>query len=181
MACSTTVCGILCFDKEWCRSTLPCYIPPQQLLGSACELPPSQTPVPTIPHLSTSAVLRSVLGIWQDCLRNPWRSAARAQHHTGKQMDLAQQFGLTNLPTLPSPGFRVSDTCLWDKYQATEEVTLRGGIIVRSELHNCHQREDTREALRPCATRDYSSRYSEERGQNDPAPLALCSNGGDPF
>ena len=31
--------------------------------------------------------------------------AARAQHHTGQQMDLAQQFGLTNLPTLPSLDF----------------------------------------------------------------------------
>ena len=38
---------------------------------------------------------------------------------------------------------------------------------MRSELHNSHQREDTREALRPCATRDYSSTYSEGGGQND--------------
>ena len=38
---------------------------------------------------------------------------------------------------------------------------------MRSELHNSHQREDMRKALRPCATRDYSSTYSEEGGQND--------------
>ena len=38
---------------------------------------------------------------------------------------------------------------------------------MRTELHNSHQREDIREALRPCTTRDYSSTYSEEGGQND--------------
>ena len=46
------------------------------------------------------------------------------------------------------------------------EVTLRGGIVVRSELHNSHRRDDMREALRPRATGDYTSRYSEG-GQND--------------
>ena len=38
---------------------------------------------------------------------------------------------------------------------------------MRSELHNSHQREDMRDAPRPCATRDYSSTFSEEGDQND--------------
>ena len=38
---------------------------------------------------------------------------------------------------------------------------------MRSELHSSRQREDTREALLPCATKDFSSTYSEEGGQND--------------
>ena len=119
MACSTTVCGILCFDKEWCRSTLPCYIPSQQLLGSACELPPSQTPVPTIPHLSTTAVLRSVLGIWRDCLRNPWRRQQEPTPHWAADGS-GSTIWTDKLANSPFARFRVSDSCLWDKYQATE-------------------------------------------------------------
>ena len=54
---------------------------------------------------------------------------------------------------------------------------------MRSELHSSRQREDTRDALRPCTTRDYSSTYSEEGGQNDQllrqcAQLATHSNVG---
>ena len=90
--------------KNDADSTFLSYSPTQQLLGSACDLPPSQTSVPTVQHLSTTAVLPGLLEAWRDCLCNPWL-CSKSQHHTRQQMDLAQQFGLTNLSTLHVPDF----------------------------------------------------------------------------
>ena len=75
-------------------------------------------PAPTIPHLSTTAVLRSVLGTWRDCLQ----SLAVQQEPTPHWV--ADGSGSTiwtdKLANSPFARFRVSDSCLWDKYQATE-------------------------------------------------------------
>ena len=66
-------------------------------------------------------------------------------------MDLAQQCGLTNLSTFSVPDFVFQ--------------TRACGTSTRQR--RSYQREDMRDAPRPCATRDCSSTFSEEGDWND--------------
>ena len=56
---------------------------------------------------------------------------------------------------------------MWDKYQATEMLRSEEALWCAPNSTALASEKTQREALRPCATRDYSSTYSEEGGQND--------------
>ena len=137
-----------------------------KFLGSACDLPPSSNASADNPTSLNECSYSQSPG---HLARLPSQSLAVQQEPTPHWVadGSGSKIWTDKLAISPFARLRVSDTCLWDKYQGNGENTLRGGIVVRSELHNFHQREVTTEALLPCATEDYSSRYSEEGDQND--------------
>ena len=85
------------------------------------------------------------------------------------------------LANSPFARFLVSDTCLRDKYQATEMLRSEEALSCAQNSTTLDQREDTKRSSSSLRHEGLLIDVLGGRRPERPAPLALCSNGGDPL